>query len=172
VLLVTNILRQFDARSANRMNLSDGVLNGLTSSFGQNVLNPPSVFNYYSPEYVVPGTVLRGPEFALYNTGTSFSRINFVNTLVFSRINVNTGANIPLGTSISLAELQQSAQADPTGETLIRAANDKMMHGAMSDNMKNSLRTAIQAVPASNSLLRTQQVVYLIASSSQYQVQR
>jgi hypothetical protein len=172
VQFVTNILRQFDARSANRADLSDGVINGVTSNLGQNVWFPPSVFSYYSPSYIVPNTQITGPEFGLYNTGTSFARINFVNTIVFSRINVNTGSNIPLGTSISLAEMQQIAQSDTTGERLITAVNDKMLHGTMSDEMKNTLRGAIQVVPAANSLLRAQQAVYLVATSSQYQVQR
>jgi hypothetical protein len=38
--------------------------------------------------------------------------------------------------------------------------------------MKTKLRTAIQAVPAANTLQRAQQAVYLVATSSQFQVQR
>ncbi len=175
VQFVTNILRRFDPLSANRSQQSDGVINGVTSGMGQNVLNPPSVFNYYSPDYVVsvvPGTDVPGPEFGLLNTGTSFSRINFVNTIVFNQIAVNVGANIPLGTSIDLTGLQAVAQSDPSGEALIATLNEKMLHGVMSENVKNALRTAIQAVPASNPLLRARQALYVIAQSSQFQIQR
>jgi uncharacterized protein (DUF1800 family) len=175
VQFVTNILRRFDPRSANRSQQSDGVINGVTSGMGQSVLNPPSVFNYYSPDYVVsvvPGTDVPGPEFGLLNTGTSFSRINFVNTIVFNQIAVNVGANIPLGTSIDLTGLQAIAQSDPTGEELIETLNEKMLHGVMSQGVKDAMRTAIQAVPASNPLLRARQALYVIAQSSQFQIQR
>ncbi len=175
VQFVTNILRRFDPLSANRLQQSDGVINGVTSGMGQNVLNPPSVFNYYSPDYVVsvvPGTDVPGPEFGLLNTGTSFSRINFVNTIVFNQIAVNVAANIPLGTSIDLTGLQAVAQSDPSGEALIETLNERMLHGVMSENVKNAMRTAIQAVPASNPLLRARQALYVIAQSSQFQIQR
>ena len=175
VQFVTNILRRFTPLSANRLQQSDGVINGVTSGMGQSVLNPPSVFNYYSPDYVVsvvPGTDVPGPEFGLLNTGTSFSRINFVNTIVFNQIAVNVGANIPLGTSIDLTGLQAIAQSDPSGEALIETLNEKMLHGVMSGDVKNAMRTAIQAVPASNPLLRARQALYVIAQSSQFQIQR
>jgi len=47
-----------------------------------------------------------------------------------------------------------------------------MMHGTMSDEMRSSIETAVSAVSSSNSLLRARQALYLVATSSQYQVQR
>jgi hypothetical protein len=52
------------------------------------------------------------------------------------------------------------------------ALNSKMMHGAMSPEMRSTILTAVTAVPTTNPLLRAQTAVYLIATSSQYQVQR
>jgi len=46
------------------------------------------------------------------------------------------------------------------------------MHGTMSDDMKNSIIGAISAVSSTNTLLRARQALYLVATSSQYQVQR
>lgn len=175
VQFVTNILRHFDARSADRSQQSDGVINGVTSGMGQNVLNPPSVFNYYSPDYtvsVVPGTDVPGPEFGLLNTGTSFSRINFVNTIVFNRIAVNTGANIPLGTSIDLSLLQRYADADRSGVAMVEYLNEKMMHGTMSREAKMEILISLKGVPTTNSLLRARQALYVLAQSSQFQIQR
>ena len=47
------------------------------------------------------------------------------------------------------------------------------MHGSMSSDMKNSIVSAMQSVPAGNKQLmqEAQTAIYLIASSSQYQVQ-
>jgi hypothetical protein len=50
--------------------------------------------------------------------------------------------------------------------------NLRMMHGTMSPAMRSSILNVVQTVPASNPLLRAQRAVYLVATSSQYQVQR
>jgi uncharacterized protein (DUF1800 family) len=172
VQLFTNLARHFDVKSADRAVLSDGVVNTEVAALGQNTFNSPTVFNYYSPDYIVPGTTLLAPEFGIYTTGTSIARVNLGNLLVFSRININAGRAVIVGTSISMADVQALAAADATGNQMLDALNNKMMHGAMSAEMRNTIRTAVLAVPAANTLLRAQTAVYLIATSSQYQVQR
>ena len=83
---------------------------------GQNAFYSPTVFNYYSPDYIIPGTALNGPEFGIMTTGTSILRANVGNTFAFSRI--NSSADAPNGTSIDLSEMTQLAQNDPTGNQL------------------------------------------------------
>jgi hypothetical protein len=188
---VTNFLKTFNAKASNPItisgvltpppgsceNRSDGVLNGLTANMGQNIWNPPTVFNYFPPDYIVPGTDIVGPEFALANTGTSFTRINIMNTLVFQQVNfqqmtaANPSPNTPCGTSIDLSETTALATSDPSGNALIEALNTKMMHGTMSEAMKGKIRTAI-SVTGMTAAQKAQQAVYLVATSSQYQVQR
>ncbi|HEX8565542.1 MAG TPA: DUF1800 domain-containing protein [Pyrinomonadaceae bacterium] len=189
---VTNLLRTFNVKASNPINVggvqtpapascenrSDGVLNGnITAPLGQNVWNPPTVFNYFPPDYVVPGTDIVGPEFALANTGSSFARINITNTLVFNQVPfqqptaATPSPTQPCGTSIDLAEATALAAADPTGNSLIEALNTKMMHGTMSEAMKGKIRPAIN-VAGMTALQKAQQAVYLVATSSQYQVQR
>jgi hypothetical protein len=48
-----------------------------------------------------------------------------------------------------------------------------MLHGTMTADMKTSLLTAMQAVPAgtNQALQQAQTAIYLIGTSSQYQVQ-
>jgi len=46
------------------------------------------------------------------------------------------------------------------------------MHNSMSAEMRNSIIGAVTAVPASNPLKRARTAVYLVATSSQYQVER
>jgi uncharacterized protein (DUF1800 family) len=171
VQLLTNLLRHFNVRSADGAQLSDGNVNGQSSAMGQNAFNSPTVFNYYSPDYIVPGTTLLAPEFNIFTTGTSIARANFANTMIFNRLNV-AQPNTPLGTSISLADMQALAAADTSGNQLMDALNQKMMHGAMSSQMRTTILNAVLAAPSNNPLLRAQTAVYLIATSSQYQVQR
>ncbi|HSK74723.1 MAG TPA: DUF1800 domain-containing protein [Pyrinomonadaceae bacterium] len=170
VQIVTNFLRQFNVRSANLSQQSDGVINNLTAPLGQNVFNAPTVFNYYSPDYVIPGTSLLGPEFGIRTTGTAIGVANVINTMTFARINAS--ANAPLGTAIDLSEMTALAQNDPTSNQLLDTLNQRMMHGTMSPQVRGAILTAVQAVPATNPQARAQQAIYLIATSSQYQVQR
>ncbi|MDQ3129165.1 MAG: DUF1800 domain-containing protein [Acidobacteriota bacterium] len=170
VQLLTNLFRTFNVRSADGTQQSDGVVAGLPNGMAQNPFYAPTVFNYYTPDYVIPGTALPGPEFNIMTTGTAISRANFANTMVFSRI--NTGTNAPLGTSIDLTEMQALAAADTTSNQLLDALNQKMLHGTMSAGMRSTIMTAVQAVPSTTPLARAQQAIYLIATSSQYQTQR
>jgi uncharacterized protein (DUF1800 family) len=178
VQLMTNIARHFDVMSADRTQQSDGVVSYDLAVLGQTVFMSPTVFNYFPPDYVVPGTTLNSPEFGIFTTGTSIARANFGNTMVFNRINVNTTNQfryIPLGTSISLAGIQALSTADTSGNLMMDELNRKMMHGTMSTEMRNTILTAVLAVPsatAANHLLRAQTAVYLVLTSSQYQVQR
>jgi uncharacterized protein (DUF1800 family) len=172
VLFLTNIARQFDVRSADRSGPSDGVVTTETNAMSQTAFMSPSVFNFYPPEYVVPGTSFKGPEFALFTTGTAVTRANFVNGIVFGRIDPNEERHITAGTSISLAEIASFAAADDSGGQMLDMLNLRMMHGAMSAQMRATILNVVQTVPASNPLLRAQRAVYLVATSSQYQVQR
>jgi uncharacterized protein (DUF1800 family) len=167
--LATNLLRSFNVKSADGTQQSDGYINQLTTIMGQDLWRPPTVFSYYPPDYVVPGTDVPGPEFGITNTGTSFARIGVVRRVVYGQI--GTSFLNSLGTSISLAEPAAWATEDPTGNMLLDHLNTRMLHGTMSAAMKNTIHTAI-SVSGMTPLQKAQQAVYLIASSSQYQVQR
>ena len=170
VQLATNVYRQLGVSAAAGTGQSDGYVNQIISPMGQSTFFSPTVFNYYSPDYIIPGTALNGPEFNILTTGTAIARANFVNTIVFSRVSVS--ANAPQGTALNLAEMQALATADTSSNQLLDALNTRMMHGAMPAAMRNTILTAVQAVPSTNPLLRAQTAIYLIATSSQYQVQR
>ena len=76
----------------------------------------------------------------------------------------------PCGTSIDRAEAIAQVTADPTGGRLIEWLNIKLMHGTMSEAMRAKIRTAIS--PNADVVLKASQAIYLVASSSQYQIQR
>jgi uncharacterized protein (DUF1800 family) len=168
VEFLLGVLRAFGARSADLNGPSDGYLNPQAVAMGMDVFRPPSVFSYYSPAGAVPGGAgLRGPEFGLLSTSTALRRDNAISTLVFSRIAVS--ANAPSGTALDLRPLQALAgHPDQMLDTL----NGILLHGTMSTAMRQSILEAVSAVPASNTLKRAQTAVYLVATSSQYQVER
>ncbi|MBA3440969.1 MAG: DUF1800 domain-containing protein, partial [Pyrinomonadaceae bacterium] len=169
-LFITNILRAFNARSADKSTTSDGYLNPDSVSMGMDVFRPPSVFSYFSPGTVVPATNgVRGPEFGILSTSTALRRANFVNKIIFSNIPIPVSANAPQGTSIDLSPMQALA-GDPA--QLVDAVGNLMMHGRMSPEMRSSIIDAVSKVSGSNPLKRARTAVYLVATSSQYQVER
>jgi uncharacterized protein (DUF1800 family) len=168
VLLVTNLLRAFDVKSADGMGLSDGYLNPQNQAMGMDLFAPPSVFSYFSPATGVPGSSLRGPEFGVLNTSTAIRRANFINTMVFSKINVSTSF-APNGTSLDFSAVQALTS---TPEELVLTLNTLMMSGRLSTSAFDSIVNAVRVVPSSNPLRRVQTAVYLLATSGQYQVSR
>ena len=85
---------------------------------------------------------------------------------------VSNVPNVPVGTAFQFGDLEALAAADPTGNQLMDVLNHKMMHGTMSPQMRSTILTAVTSLSASNARARTQQAIYLIATSSQYQIQR
>jgi Protein of unknown function (DUF1800) len=169
-LFITNLLRAFNATS-------DGVLNTLTvggspigaSAMGQDLFRPPSVFSYYPSDYEVPGEEgLYGPAFGIYSSRTALSRANFANRVIFSSIPA-APPDRPTGTSLDLSPWTALA-ADPAN--LVSQLNCQMLACSMSTAMQTSIVSAVSAIAATNVLLRTRTAVYLIATSSQFNVQR
>jgi uncharacterized protein (DUF1800 family) len=169
VQFITNVLRAFNASS-------DGILNSLnvggsaigSADMSEDLFNAPSVFNFFPPTARVPGENAVGPEFALFSSLTSLRRANFVNRVIFSTIPAAL-PNRPLGTAIDLSAWDTLA-ANP--DQLIDSLNTLLMHGTLSDSTRQSIKTAVTSVAASNPRLRVRTAIYLILTSSQYQVQR
>ena len=157
VLFITDVLRAFNATT-------DGELAGQANAMGQDLFNSPSVFSYYPHQYLVPGTTIQGPEYGIQSSSTAEARLNFVNALTSAGVKTNDG-----GTTIDLTPLQQFA-ASPS--LLVGELNTLLLHGAMSPQMEADVTSAVSAVPSTNAPLRVQTAVYLVAGSSQYQVER
>lgn len=164
VLLALNLIRVMNGQT-------DGVyLRGQVSNLGQNLFYSPSVFNYFPPDYAVPGTTVFGPEFGILFSNSALSRANMINSLVYNTL-IAPDPNVQgaTGTSLNLAALQ--AQASNPAQ-MVETLNTKMLHGTMSTNMKNAIITAVNAVSATDTLGRARAAVYLTATSQQYQVER
>lgn len=174
VQLITNIYRQLNVSSADGTQQSDGYVSQVAAYMSQNPFGAATVFNYYPPGYVIPGTSLLGPEFGLMNTGTSIARTNVATILTFSDIPVDNRnpPNAPLGTSIKIDDLVSVAESDSTAERLLDRLDYKFLHGTMSSGMRNKILQAVLAVPADSPDFRVRTALFLVASSSQYQIQR
>ena len=133
---------------------------GSGSQLAQNLFNAGSVFNFFPPDALIPGTNLFGPEFAIYNTASSLNRVNFINTLVYGQIASTT--TLDFSPVIALAG---------TPDQMVDWLNNLFLHGSMSDPMKQSVLTAVNAVSSTDSRGRARAAIYLVAASLPYQVQ-
>jgi uncharacterized protein (DUF1800 family) len=164
ILYLTALSRAFGART-------DGVFFRLASStVSQFVFYPPSVFNFYPPGYVVPGTDLLGPEFAIQNTSTAINRTNIAFGLLFAgTIPPDPTVYGATGTTISLAPYQAVAgNAGALADRLDRF----LLAGRMSPAMRSAIVGAVNAIPAFDTLNRARTAAYLVVSSPQFQVER
>ena len=119
---------------------------------------PTTVFNFYPPNYQIPGTQLLGPEFKILNDSTTVSRINFVNDLVYGSVSSTTKTDISAYVS-----------AAPDVNKLLDLVSLNMLHGQMSDSMRSTLSTTISAI--TDNTRRAKSALYLTGSSSQFQVE-
>ncbi len=157
ILYMTGLLRAFMAVSDGSNLASQG------GAMGQTALFPGSVFNFFSPNYVIAdSSSLFGPEFQILTTATAPNRVNFVNSFVFG--------SLGSGTTVDFTAYGTMA-SNPTA--LLASLNTLMLHGTMSANMQTSILSAMQAVPAgqTQALQQAETAIYLIGTSSQYQVQ-
>jgi uncharacterized protein (DUF1800 family) len=162
------VLRGLGANAANGTGQSDGVLAGNVNSLGQNVFNPDTVFGYYPAENPLPGSAtLIGPEFGIQSALTALRRANLINTLVYS--NIPVGTNNPNGTSLDLSAIATLA-GNPSA--MVQELNTRLCNGLLSASAVNTIVTAVNAVPATSPYQRAQQATYLVATSSQFQVER
>jgi hypothetical protein len=97
-------------------------------------------------------------------------RANFINQMTFwGGIPVDLNDNTPYGLSIDLSELALLA---PNPSNLVDRLNRLLLHGTISDELRSSIVAAVNTVDPANPVRRAQQALYLVAVSSQYQIQR
>jgi uncharacterized protein (DUF1800 family) len=183
-LYTLNILRAMDAKT-------DGVvMRYFTDIMDQEIFSPPSVFNFYPPDYSLASEKITAPEFAIQNSSTAMQRINFASAMMFNPptmydplqkkyiqplpaaftgIYKDDAVTGSVGTLIDWTPWQAAA-ADTN--KLMEKINALMFHGSMSTAMKDTISKAVVAVAPDNPLLRARTAVYLAVTSSQYQVER
>ena len=156
---MAGFLRAFNATVNDQHYLAPELAN-----MGQDVFNPPSVFNYYKPGYAVPGTPLAGGEFQIYTPPAAITRANLVANIFNAYQNpVQTygpGTTIDLTAYVSLAG-SPALLADAIDAALFR--------GKMPSSLKQTITTAIQS-DNGGAVRQTQTGIYLALLSGYYNV--
>jgi uncharacterized protein (DUF1800 family) len=127
-------------------------------AMGETVVQPPSVFYYYSPLYHLPlNPVLFGPEFQIYTPTESVEEANMVAGII------NQPNSDP---SIDLSAFNAVVTNTPA---LLDLADQKFYYGRMPAQIRSAIATAIDANTDNPSRVFT--AVYLSALAGQYQTQ-
>jgi uncharacterized protein (DUF1800 family) len=157
VVRLTNLLRTFQATSQNNV-----FAIYLPEEFGQSPLQSPTVFNFFSPDYAVPGAIaangLKSPEFQITTETTVVEQANRMYEVI-------NGSDYPLDFTAEL-----NLANNPTA--LIDHLNAKMMSGTMTSAMRSILINTISQIAPENASSRVRSAVYLIASSPEYVIEK
>lgn len=135
-------------------------LSGYSGNLGQRPYASGSVFNFFPPDYVIPGTTTNAPEFALENTASAILRLSLADYLVYNRI---SGFRIDLSATSALGMMA----ANPAN--LVDSLGILFMHGQMPANMRTAIINHITTLtdPAQRARVAT----YLVITSSQYKIE-
>ncbi len=163
VLLVTGLARALSAKT-------DGYyFYNSSNGLGQPVFAAPSVFNYYPPDYVVSAVNVNSPEFGIFNSTTALSRINFANSMLYGTINISTALYAATGTQFDWTPFTSVAS---DSNALLDRVNEVMFTGKLSATTRATMKTAIDAVAATDPTGRARTALYLAVAAPEAQIVR
>jgi uncharacterized protein (DUF1800 family) len=164
ILYVTGVMRGLGFTSTDANPTADYAykpLSNLTIPLGEWPLRPASVFNFFPPNYVIPGTQLNAPEFDLENTATAIQRLTLANAVVNNGI---PGFTVDLSNTSPLGIIAAS-----TPGVLVDTLAATLMHSQMPADMRTAIVAAISSY-GNNPAARVRTAVYLIITSSNYKI--
>lgn len=176
VLRMTHWMRAFGATSTTG---SWRVLaTSANTSLGQSPLTAPSVFNFWRPGYVPPGTtalggrMLNAPEFQVVDEVTAAGYVNTMNLAITTGLGASNDVRSAYAAEIAVAD---------NADLLVSRMNRLLLSGQMSPTLRSRVTEAVNSIviPASPQtsidqarLNRVRTAILLVMASSEYLVQR
>jgi uncharacterized protein (DUF1800 family) len=120
-----------------------------------------TVFNFFSPKYVIPQTNVNSPEFGMENTGSVPLEQNMANFLLNNQIP---------GMFVDVSATSAAGQQAGNPAQLVDYLGAIYMHSQMPSDMRNALIATVSAIPASAAQSRVTEAVFLIVTSAQYKI--
>ncbi len=141
-------------------------LSNYSTLLGQKPYTSGSVFNFFPPNYVIPGTTTNAPEFSIENTASAILRLTIADDIVNNRISafsVDLSATSALGI---MASKTGNATTDSTN--LVNALGNMFMHGQMPAQMQTDIVNHVATL--TNIPERVRVATYLVITASQYKI--
>ena len=189
VLRLTTFLRAFNATSDSGRYLV-GITDDAGISLGQSPLRAPSVFNFYRPGYVPPGTALAAaglvaPEMQITHAASVAGYANYMLSAVRYGVGQNGVDHKAPRRDVQVDFSAELAIAEHPDE-LVERMNQRLLYGQMTEGLRNEIRRALEsaaipALPPTSSnlaqiqaakLKRVQIAVLLTLVSPEFVVQR
>ncbi len=174
MLYITNVMRALgfvnkDAAAGLDVvaNASYNTVGNYTSALGEKPYTSPSVFNFFPPDYVIPGTTINAPEFSQENTASAVLRLTLANTLVYNGI---SGFNVDLSKTSALGiTASKTGVAATDCAALVDSLGIMFLHGQMPAQMRTAIINHI--VTLTDPAQRVRVATYLVITSSFYKVE-
>nr|AAQ21348.1 Csw002 [uncultured bacterium] len=159
-----------------------GDLGDAGTRLGQSPLRSPSVFNFFRPGYVLPGTALGAgkvvPEFQLVNESSVAGYLNYMQNVIDTGIGGAAGLLAAYTAEIALSESPSAASPSK----LVDRINLLLSGGQLSSATVGTITTAVGSMAgtvannatttASNLRKRVCAAVLMVMASSEYLVQK
>jgi uncharacterized protein (DUF1800 family) len=163
VLMITGLARALSAKTDGYYFFNSG------SASAQNVFSAPTVFNYYAPDYVIAANGVVSPEFGILNSTTAISRINFAQAMLYGTINPSTALFGATGTQFDWTPFTSVAG---DSNALLDRVNEILFAGKLTAASRALIKSAVDAVPATDTLGRTRAALYLTTAAPEAQIVR
>jgi uncharacterized protein (DUF1800 family) len=166
MLYVTNVLRGLSF--TNSSSVGDySTPSTYTANLGEEPYDSPSVFNFFPPSYIIPGTTINAPEFGQENTGSAILRLTLADDLVNNRI-PNFTVNLTATGSLGIIASQSGVALVDSGN-LVDALGVIFMHSQMPAQVRNEIVNHVATLTSIAQRVRT--ATYLVITSSQYKIE-
>lgn len=124
---------------------------------GEGVFNPPTIFSYFSPSFIVPGTQINSPEFELFDNFSAIQR---------SWLLYNVSTRVQPGYNNGHTGWLYDNFSDLP--SMVDALNHVLFHGTMSQAEQDEITRYCSAIPNPQQQLET--AVFLALNSDGYSV--
>ena len=166
ILYFTGILRALQSTNTNAQGRYD-MATSYTAPLGETPYGAASVFNFFPPSYVIPGTSINAPEFAQEDTAAAMIRLNLADSIVRNHL---TSFNIDMSQTSVLGKIASATgNAGVDSANLVNALDVLFTHAQMPAAMKAAIVAHATQLPVIGQRVRV--ATWLVISSNFYQIE-
>jgi uncharacterized protein (DUF1800 family) len=166
ILYFTGILRALQSTNTNSQGRYD-MATSYTAPLGETPYGAESVFNFFPPSYVIPGTTINAPEFAQEDTAAAMLRLNLADSIVRNHL---TSFSIDLSQTSMLGKIASATgNAGVDSANLVNALDILFTHSQMPAAMKAAIVAHVTQLPVIGQRVRV--ATWLVISSNFYQIE-
>jgi hypothetical protein len=138
-----------------------------TAPLGETPYGAASVFNFFPPSYVIPGTTINAPEFAQENTAAATLRMTLADSIVRNHL---TSFSIDMSQSSILGQIASATgNAATDSANLVTALNILFTHDQMPAAMQSAIVAHAALLPVIGQRVRV--ATWLVISSNFYKIE-